>query len=68
MLRYRIALGIAAIIIFSGMLFVHVTNVEIQARFEEQRQRLKQQKADGTLPDSLKDVDLRAGAHFGRFG
>jgi hypothetical protein len=58
MLRYGIALIVAAVIILAGFLFVRQTHGEIERKFEQQRQRLKQQKADGTLPDEWKNVDL----------
>ncbi len=58
MLRYGIALIVAAVIIIAGFAFVRLTYGEIEANFEQQRQRLKQQKADGTLPDHWKNVDL----------
>ena len=60
MLRYGIALIVAALIILGGILFVRQTHSEIESIFEPQRLRLKQQKADGTLPEEWKDVDLDA--------
>ena len=60
MIRYVTALIIAAAIILAGIVFVRRTYAGLNARFEEQRQRWKQQKADGTLPESMKDVDLDA--------
>ena len=58
MLRYGTALGVAAILILAGFFFVQTTVAEIKATSEQPRQRLKQQKADGTLPEHLKDADL----------
>src|SRR2546428_3112468 len=60
MLRYGIALGVAVIVILAGVLFVRRTDAEINARLEQERQQWKQQKADGTLPDAMKNVDLDA--------
>jgi hypothetical protein len=58
MIRYVIALIIAALIILAGVLFVRQTYAEIETPFEQQRQKLKQQKANGTLPKEWQDVDL----------
>jgi len=58
MLRYLIALAIAAIIIVAGIVLVRTTLLEIEADFEQHRQQLKAQKANGTLPDAWQDVDL----------
>jgi hypothetical protein len=60
MLRYGIALGIAALVILAGVVFVRLTDAALNVKFEQQRHRWKQQKADGTLPEALKDVDLDA--------
>src|SRR5262249_39596448 len=42
----------------AGVVLVRTTFGEIESRFEQRRQQLKEQKANGTLPDELKDVDL----------
>ena len=55
MLRYGIALIVATVIILGGVVFVRMTFGEIEAKV---RQQLKRQKAEGTLPDHWKNVDL----------
>jgi hypothetical protein len=60
MLRYCIALIVAIAIILVGFAFARLTYGEIETIFEQHHQRLKQQKADGTLPEEWKDVDLDA--------
>jgi hypothetical protein len=67
MLRYGIALAIAALLIVAGVVFVRMTYAELNDKFEQQRQRSKEQKAAGTLPESMKDVDLDA-LRFDHFG
>ena len=57
-MRYIVALLIAGAIIVAGYLLVSTTFGEIEANVEQRRQQLKEQKANGTLPDEWKDVDL----------
>jgi hypothetical protein len=57
-MRYVIALTIAAAIILAGFMFVRSTLGELEAIFAQRRQELKEQKANGTLPEELKDADL----------
>src|SRR5260370_42528555 len=57
---YIVAVLIASTIIIAGIVFVRSTFGEIESRFEESRRQLKEQQANGTLPDHWKDVDLDA--------
>jgi ABC-type antimicrobial peptide transport system permease subunit len=55
---YLIATILAALIILAGILFTRMTFGEIDDNFEKQRQMLKEQKQNGTLPEHWKNVDL----------
>ena len=57
-MRYIVALAVAAALIIGCEVLVRSTYREIESNFERQRQQLKEQKANGTLPDQWKDVDL----------
>ena len=55
---YGIAFLSAVAIIAAGIFFTHQTNQQLDERFEEIKQELKADKAEGKLPPELSNFDI----------